>query len=159
MDPANYFVTTLVGALTKLTPYVIFIAAGYFLFIKMPFLFFRKSIKKQREKNEQDLLTESIHKSLKISAIKAKKPEQKKAEKEAPKKPEKVSPTSMPEEVFNFKTGESFTQAELKKRYFNKLKENHPDRVASMGEDFKKLAEKNTKEINLAYDKLKKKAS
>jgi DnaJ like chaperone protein len=51
------------------------------------------------------------------------------------------------------------TQSDLKKRYFELLKQNHPDRVASMGHDFKKLAEKNTKEINKAYEKLKKKAS
>ncbi len=64
-----------------------------------------------------------------------------------------------PEEILGFKPNESFSKEELKKRYFNKLRENHPDRVASMGEDFKKLADKNTKEINKAYDKLKKRAA
>jgi DnaJ like chaperone protein len=47
----------------------------------------------------------------------------------------------------------------LKKRYFELLKQNHPDRVASMGPDFKKLAENNTKEINKAFETLKKKAA
>jgi hypothetical protein len=64
-----------------------------------------------------------------------------------------------PEEVFSFQSGEKFNQTELKKRYHQLLKENHPDRVASMGPDFKKLAEKKTKEINKAFEALKKKAS
>lgn len=69
------------------------------------------------------------------------------------------SPLQGPEEIFSFQPGEKFTLGELKKRYFQLLKENHPDRVASMGPDFKKLAEKNTKEINKAFEELKKKAS
>ena len=64
-----------------------------------------------------------------------------------------------PEEIFNIKGGQVFSESELKKRYFELLKQNHPDRVASMGEDFKKLAEKNTKDINDAYEKLKRKDS
>jgi len=87
------------------------------------------------------------------------KTEQKK--KEEPKKhtPPPQSPGQSPEEILGFKPNESFTKGELKKHYFDKLKENHPDRVASMGEDFKKLAERNTKEINKAYEKLKNRAA
>lgn len=78
--------------------------------------------------------------------------------KEAPKRPQEA-PSQTPEEIFNLRPNESISKSELKKRYFELLKQNHPDRVASMGTDFKKLAEKNTKEINKAYDKLKLKAS
>lgn len=85
-----------------------------------------------------------------------KKTEQKKTE--PPKRPVPPQEKS-PEEVLGFRPNEAISKSELKKRYFDKLKENHPDRVASMGEDFKKLAEKNTKEINKAYDRLKNKAA
>jgi hypothetical protein len=71
-----------------------------------------------------------------------KKSDQKKGQ---PKKPHTSATGSQtPEDIFSFKSDEKFTQLELKKRYFQLLKENHPDRVASMGPDFKKLAEKNT---------------
>jgi DnaJ-domain-containing protein 1 len=77
---------------------------------------------------------------------------------DAPKKP--IPPRSQsPEAFFNFGPDDKFTSRELKKRYFELLQKNHPDRVASMSEEFKKLAEKNTKDINKAYDQLKKKAS
>ncbi len=75
-------------------------------------------------------------------------------------KPPKAAPViQTPEEILGFKPNESITKAELKKRYFELLKQNHPDRVASMGADFKILAEKNTKELNRAYDKLKNRAA
>lgn len=77
---------------------------------------------------------------------------------ESPKRPQ-VNESQTPEEIFSLKPGELITQSDLKKRYFELLKQNHPDRVASMGHDFKKLAEKNTKEINKAFEQLKKKAS
>lgn len=81
--------------------------------------------------------------------------------KEEPKKPNPTSPkeAQTPEHILGLKSNEPFTKEELKKKYFDLLKQNHPDRVASMGEDFKKLAEKNTKEINRAYDKLKNRAA
>lgn len=82
---------------------------------------------------------------------------QQQQKKQEPKKPVfKPASEPTPEEILGFKPGEAFTQIELKKRYFELLKQNHPDRVASMGDDFKKLAEKNTKDINKAYEKLKK---
>jgi hypothetical protein len=40
---------------------------------------------------------------------------------------------------------------DIKKAYQIKIKEYHPDKVASMGEDIKKLAEEETKKINEAY--------
>lgn len=87
-----------------------------------------------------------------------KRTEQKKTEQRSKPRPQSPAEKS-PEDIFNLRPGQTFTQTELKKRYFELLKENHPDRVASMGADFKKLAEKNTKDINQAFETLKKKAS
>jgi DnaJ-domain-containing protein 1 len=83
---------------------------------------------------------------------------QERAQKEKKSEP-KTSTSTNPEDIFQLKPGERLSREELKKRYFQLLKENHPDRVASLGPDFKELAEKNTKEINKAYEVLKKKAS
>lgn len=200
----NYYVTTLTNAAMKLGPPLAFLVVGYFIFIKLPFLFLKKNMSDQKKKLEaenKDLQVveekkytvkdyEEFQKKMKLmngqkepekSKVHAlpghktiddgkkthqkteqkaeQKTEQKK--KEEPKKytPPPQPPGQTPEEILGFKPNESFTKGELKKRYFDKLKENHPDRVASMGEDFKKLAEKNTKEINKAYDKLKNRAA
>lgn len=66
-------------------------------------------------------------------------------------------PTS-PESIFNLRPGENFTQDELKRRYRDLVKTNHPDKVATEGTQVRQLADKKTKEINSAYDKLKSKA-
>lgn len=58
------------------------------------------------------------------------------------------------EAIFSFKSGESFSRSELKKRYFSLLKTHHPDRFASQGEEAKLQAEIRTKEINTAYERL-----
>jgi hypothetical protein len=58
------------------------------------------------------------------------------------------------EAIFSFKSGESFSRSELKKRYFTLLKTHHPDRFASQGEEAKLQAEIRTKEINSAYERL-----
>ncbi len=205
MDPANYYITTFVNAFKNLAPYIAFLVGGYFIFIKMPFLFLKKSMDQQKKKLEDEnknlQLPEEkytvdnyleFQRKLKLmngdkgSEQKKEQPKtekkteqkterrqqertqqreqqrthQQRAEqkKEAPKRPSAPESQS-PEEVFNFRPNENFSKSELKKRYFELLKQNHPDRVASMGHDFKKLAEKNTKEINKAYDKLKNKAS
>lgn len=189
MDSANYYVTTLSTAFTKLLPYFIFLVGGYFVFIRLPFLFFRKSMDTQKKKLEdenksiqaQDKKVYSIddyrefQKTMKlINGERPKKEErktdQKKTEqqrtehKRSEKKqdePKKSNPPNgqTPEEIFSLRPNEVISKTELKKRYFELIKQNHPDRVASMGADFKKLAEKNTKEINKAYDKLKNKAA
>ena len=86
---------------------------------------------------------------------KVKNKEERRQENKRPDPPKSKSP----EEVFELKPGEILSGAELKRRYFELLKQNHPDRVASMGAEFKTLAEKNTKEINKAYEALKRKAS
>ncbi len=87
------------------------------------------------------------------------KKEQKKEERrEIPKRPA-ADPGPSPESVFELLPGQKLSSSELKTRYHDLLKQSHPDRVASMGPDFKKLAEKKTKELNDAYAKLKKRAS
>lgn len=206
MDPtASYYITTLTTAFKNIAPVLAFIIGGYFVFVKLPFLFLKKSMDDQKKKlheENKDLLPSekkysvedykefqrklklmngsldssfSKDKVLELPGQKRvgtkqeqkreqqkerdqqeKKTEQKKQD--PPKKPD-PSASQSPEEVLGFKANESFTKSELKKRYFELLKQNHPDRVASMGQDFKRLAEKNTKEINRAYDKLKDKAS
>jgi hypothetical protein len=187
MDVGQYYVTTLTNAFTKLAPVALFIVAGWFIFIKLPFLMFRNQVKEQKKNWEEELKTPALQDrqpapkqgppskpapQLKL-AQEPKRPESKKErpkkeearreerkerqKREAPPKPPAVD--AAPEIVFNFRPGEAFTKEELRKRYHELLRQNHPDRVASMGNDFKKLAEKNTKEINKAYDKLKSRAS
>jgi hypothetical protein len=162
MDPAQYYTTTIVTAFTKLAPYFVFIVGGYFVFIKLPFLFLKKSLDEQKkmmevEKKEAPPKIERLAEKPKEKVrVEAKKEEPKR---EAPKRPEVKPKTQSPEEILGFKPGEKFSQSELKKRYFELLRQNHPDRVATMGADFKKLADKNTKEINEAYEKLKNKAA
>lgn len=191
----EYYVTTLTNAFKNLAPYVAFLVGGYFIFIKMPFLFLKKSMDDQKKKLQEENKDLQVNKEEKYTVDdymafqrrlklmnggqekasekktegprQEKKSEQRSEQKkeqrteqkrEAPKRPAEPASQS-PEEIFNFRPGEAITKSELKKRYFELLKQNHPDRVASMGQDFKKLAEKNTKEINKAYDRLKSKAS
>ena len=45
---------------------------------------------------------------------------------------------------------------EIKEAYKKRMKEYHPDRVASLGAELKELAEKKSKDINEAYNFLKK---
>lgn len=182
MDLMNYYTQVFSNALKVLVPYFIFIVGGYFVFFKLPFLFLRKSMEHQKKKilEEEQLKVLEIKsqeakvKEPQIEMVKEKKKEKpdsqqegkkkqeqqfkRESKKEEPKKTPSISEPS-PEEVFNYSPHDVITKNELKKRYFELLRQNHPDRVASMGQDFKKLAEKNTKEINKAYDKLKRKAS
>ena len=185
MEMVNYYITTLGNAFTKLLPIFIFLVGGYFIFIKMPFLFFRKSLDNQKKQEDQGnkevaakdytvedylefqrkmkLMSGEVPKIESGSAKKEeKKTEQKKTKTE--EKRERVQRSSppqqvSPEKIFGLQDNQTITKAELKKRYFELLKQNHPDRVASMGAEFKKLAEKNTKDINSAYEKLKNKAA
>lgn len=197
MEMVNYYATTLGNAFSKLLPLLIFLVGGYFIFIKMPFLFFRKSMdnqKKQEAEGKKELAVKdysvddylefqqkmkqmrgetpklesaSAKKEEKKAEPKTEKTEQKKTEQkktESKERRERVQrpppPQEMsPEKIFGFQDNQKISKTELKKRYFELLKQNHPDRVASMGADFKKLAEKNTKDINSAYEKLKNKAA
>lgn len=181
----EYVAKTFMVAGTKIIPVVVSLVVGYFVFIKLPFLFFRQTLKDVRKMHPEEdnlpkfpeeakvmRLEDKIRRDaeeLKKEQQKKEPPKQKKEEKkkEEPKKEYKKEPPKRPvadvgptpESVFEIKSGEKLTPAELKSRYHELLKQSHPDRVASMGPDFKKLAEIKTKEINEAYSKLKKKAS
>ena len=166
MDATEYYITTLTNAFKTLGPYFIFFVGGYLVFIKLPFLFLKKSMDDQK-KNLQNanLGVEFIDREKSRSKPKqviVEIPLQGKKRTEN-KKQETIKPTPglhlSAEEIMGFKPYESFTKDELKKKYFELLKQNHPDRVGTMGPDFKKLAEKNTKDINHAYEKLKKRAA
>lgn len=194
MDVAQYYITTLTTAATKIGPIVGFLVLGYLIFVKLPFWFFLRNMNIQKKEFEQKLpqdfqkdyslenykdfqrrmklMAPPKKEEAKKEAPKTERKEEKKKEepkkefkqetkKEAPKRPAPQSqPKSQsPEEVFKLRPGEKLSKEELRKKYHELLKQNHPDRVASLGEDFKKLAENNTKEINKAYDKLKSKAA
>jgi DnaJ like chaperone protein len=47
------------------------------------------------------------------------------------------------------------TAAEIKQAWRNLSKENHPDRVTHLGEEFRRVAEERMRKINAAYDTLK----
>lgn len=170
MDAGNYYLTTLMNAVTKLGPLVLYVVVGYFLFIKLPFLFAFKVTKNNRPKTDEG--TEAIsfqkeegqQKRIFEEEKQEKKERQHKhrEEKQEKKKEEPKKPKSRPSpaaELFEFRPGDVITHQELKKRYHKLLRENHPDKVATLGGDFKTLAEKKTKAINSAYQELKKKAS
>lgn len=179
MEFVHYYATTLGNAFNKLLPLFIFLVGGYFIFIRMPFLFFRKSMDHQKKQDDQEkkevptkdyTVEDYLEFQRKLKQMNGEIPRldsgPKKEEKktESREKQEKVKrpapPQEMtPEKLFGFQENQQITKSELKKRYFELLKQNHPDRVAAMGADFKKLAEKNTKDINTAYEKLKKKAA
>jgi|YNPMSStandDraft_1061717.scaffolds.fasta_scaffold00134_28 DnaJ-domain-containing protein 1 len=51
---------------------------------------------------------------------------------------------------------ENASNDEIKQAYISKIKEYHPDKVASLGKDLQKIAEIKTKEINEAYNLIRK---
>lgn len=168
MEISQYYLTTLTNAVKNLGPWVLFLAGGYLIFVKLPFWFLRKSLMDQKQDLNNDENSSLKQKEYTIENYKdfqrrmkqmgpPPKEEKKQTKKELPKK-EVISEISA-EALFGLSSGEKISHLELKKRYLNLLKQNHPDKVASLGEDFKFLAEKKTKEINAAYEKLKKKAS
>jgi hypothetical protein len=172
MNPVDYYLTVSVNAFRNILPLVVFLVGGYFIFFKLPFFLLRKNLQNEKNKlSEENNKVESPKKidsnskaksQIRIKIIKSERSQEKRASsssEENVKNQKNQKKNQTPEEVFNLKPHETITQAELKKRYFELLKKNHPDRVASMGEDFKKLAEKNTKDINEAYEKLRIKAS
>ena len=183
MEIVNYYIKTLTAAGGKLLPVGVFLLVGYFLFIKLPFYFMVKVNKENKPKEEglKDVAVE--HKTAESEKVKIKveqnnyqeklnqareekEKQQKRREEEIKHKkktegPKKAAPprNTPAEEIFEIPVGHVLNKSELKKRYFELLKMNHPDKVASLGNDFKVLAEKKTKAINSAYDELKKKAS
>lgn len=182
MSYDQYVVTTFIKAGEKIVPVVVSIVVGYFVFIKLPFWFFRQTLKDVRKMHPEEdhlpkfpeepkimRLEDKIRRDneeLKKEQQRFQKPKSEEPKKERPKQEQKPPPKKpaaetgpSAESVFEMKPGEKFTQEQLKAKYRELLKQSHPDRVASMGPDFRKLAEKKTKELNDAYDKLKRKAS
>lgn len=53
-------------------------------------------------------------------------------------------------------SGNKFTMTDVTKAYKERMREVHPDKVASMDDDFKKMAENKSKNVNSAYDYFKK---
>ena len=183
MEIVNYYIKTLTAAGGKLLPVGVFLLVGYFLFIKLPFYFMVKVNKENKPKEDglKDVAVE--HKTAEPEKVKIKveqnnyqdklnqareekEKQQKRREEEIKHKKKtegskKAAPprNTSAEEIFEIPVGHVLNKSELKKRYFELLKMNHPDKVASLGNDFKVLAEKKTKAINSAYDELKKKAS
>ncbi len=133
MDIAQYYLNTLSVAFSKLGPLIGYGVVGYFLFFKLPFWFLLKNLKS----------------SPKIEV----EPEVTVFKNEGPKK----RPTVVtPEMIFELHPDRVYSKKELKKKYYELLKKNHPDKV---GEDFRLRAERRTKDINSAYIKLKSKAA
>ncbi len=171
MDPSQYYITTLSNAASKIGPLIAYALVGYFIFIKLPFLIALKSQKENRNQNKDDSAPEksaptSFQEKIKIEkTFKRVKEEPKKEKIEKEEKQEKTEQKKSSThklnayDIFDFNADEKFTKIELKKRYYELLRQNHPDKVASLSSDLKKLAEKKTKDINTAYDELKKKAS
>ncbi len=189
MDASQYYITTLTAAFKNLAPIAIFLLGGYIVFIKLPFLFFLKSMKDSKQDFEQNQRLgddskkpykledyEDFQRRMKLMGPQKEEPKKEEPKKEEPKakaqekkkeEPKKEQPKPKPkpqvntsaEELFELKPGQTYSPQELKKKYHDLLKMNHPDKVASMGPDFKKMAEMKTKDINTAYMKLKKLAA
>lgn len=152
-----------------------FIFVGYFIFFKLPFLFFLKNMKKNKENFKSEMNAPEIkdekysvkdyekflQNKKKIESISYNRHESnnEKKQKDRPKNESSQSTNLSAEILFGISPGERFSKDDLKKRYRELLKMNHPDRVATLSEEFKELADKKTKQINSAYEKLLKKAS
>ena len=51
------------------------------------------------------------------------------------------------------------TKTEIRKKYLELISKYHPDKVSDLGKELVELAEKKTKEINMAFEWFKKKYS
>ena len=191
-----YVAKTMTVAITKIAPMAGFAVMGWIIFIKLPFLLFKNSLRasrqefqvqelpRTREEYKPDYSVKDYDKFLKQqSRLNAGESEKKAEAKEEPKAEKKEKPkqeqrqerrkeerkqTAAPKEksgispeetLFSLQAGQRYTKEDLKKRYHDLLKQSHPDKVASMGPDFKKMAELKTQEINSAYEKLKARAA
>ncbi len=178
MSYDQYLVTTFMNAGSKILPVVVSLVVGYLVFVKLPFWFFRQTLKDVRKMHPEEDNLPKFPEEAKVMRLEDKirrdaeelKKEQKKKEqpkqdkkKEEPKREPPKRPAAeagpSPESIFELIPGQKLSTTELKSRYHELLKQSHPDRVASMGPEFRKLAEKKTKELNDAYAKLKNKAS
>ena len=158
MDYTAYIVKTLSVSMGKIIPLLVTIGLGYVIFFKLPFFFFRKSLAAAK----QELPVEPvkvIDEKPKAQAQARPQPKQQHQQHQAPPKKPTPAPGFNAEAVFDLKPGETITKGELKKRYYELLKGCHPDKVAALDPEFKKLADKRTKDINMAYEKLKSRAA
>lgn len=73
----------------------------------------------------------------------------KKEEKPVPKKAKPVPSGPPPHEVLGVRADAS--EEEIRRAYQDKMRQYHPDRVASAAPELQALAEKRSKEINAAY--------
>ena len=55
--------------------------------------------------------------------------------------------------ILGVRRGDSFDQ--IRRAYRERMKEYHPDRVAGLGAELRELAERKAKEINMAFEELK----
>jgi len=173
MDPAQYYITTLSKAASTMGPFILYAIGGYIIFIKLPFWLALKTHKENRSQNNEEKPSEKAPVSPQHEKVKLEKPksdkkdgpkekinqENKKTDDKKSYSKKSSNKTLDAYEVFELRSDEKFTKSELKKKYYELLRQNHPDKVASLGSDLKKLAEKKTKDINSAYEELKKKAS
>lgn len=160
MEALNYYINTLSNAGTKLGPILLGCVAVYFIFFRSS-----NSSKKAAsptpaapEKKEEPFIEiENNHEQTEAQRAEYQERLNKaRAAREKERAKIKLTPSEI---LFDLKPGQILNKKVLKKRYYDLLKENHPDKVESLGSDFKTLAEKKTKEINSAYEELKKKAS
>jgi preprotein translocase subunit Sec63 len=70
-----------------------------------------------------------------------------------PAEPNRSPPAGSPWDVLGVSPGAS--DEEIRAAYTKKMRENHPDRVADMAAEIREVAERRSKEINAAYDALK----
>lgn len=248
----DYIATTMIMGMAKIIPVILFVVAGWFVFIKLPFLFFLKTLRESKgidqfgvkdykwqqtyeseykpeysinnyeaflrksrrakEAEERELKSQQSSSNIeferferqesaeekanraqmnekrkkyaeemraKAQELGRKRQEQKEKERQERERASRDqyarqereqaerqkranaerSGHKNPEAIFKINPGESLSQDELKKRYRELIKANHPDKVASEGTQVRSLAEKKTKEINSAYEALKAKAA
>jgi len=72
----------------------------------------------------------------------------------SPRRPGIDDRGSRPHEVLG--VDEDASADEIRRAYQQKMREYHPDRVANAGAELRELAERRSKEINAAYDAMKK---
>lgn len=184
MDPVQYYVTTLTNAAQKLGPMVLYLVGGYLLFIKLPFVLYYKVLQKPKVDFSQEEIKPDLSFQKEMEEQRRREFNERmknlgpgQGQKKTENKEESSQKTSgnnthqkqsgprpapkskmreaTPEEIiFKLKAGEVFTAKELKKRYHELLKANHPDKFRT--EHQKESAEAKTKSINDAYQKLKK---
>ena len=156
MNYGEYYLTTIISAAKNLGPTLLLLVVGYIVFFKLSFI----QIRKKEEQVAADApKPESKKEDEKIKIEdKTQKEEKKTSSKPKPKTEHRPRP-SKEEVLFQYAAGEAYSHKDLKKKYHKLLKDHHPDKVAQLDERRKEMAEKKTKEINSAYEHLKKKAS